>query len=138
MAKKSQKRWVYSPKSAPKPKVSDAIKQAVKEQCDEFVETILKPNCIHPPPENMQFNYIVDLYTLWYRNFFYFCAKYHCPAPNCISEYFEVRYTRLEYVTQDSYNMAYMRHTGKWQVVFYDQTLNECLALIKTEEIFRP
>jgi len=85
-----------------------------------------------------RFNYIVDLYNLWYRNFFYFCAKYRCPAPNCMSEFFEVRYTRLEYTAKDTYTMAYMRHTGKWQVVFTGLSLDECLSTIKTEEIFWP
>jgi len=58
------------------------------------------------PPDDARFNYIVDLYNLWYRNFFYFYAKYRCPAPNCISEFFEVRYTRLEYTAKDTYMMA--------------------------------
>jgi hypothetical protein len=96
MAKKSPKRWVYSPKSAPKPKVPETVKRHVQERCDTFVETTLKPHRIQPPPDDARFNYIVDLYNLWYRNFFYFCARYRCPAPNCISEFFEVRYTRLE------------------------------------------
>ena len=97
MAKKSPKRWVRSPKAATKPKVAEDVKQHVQEQCDTFVETILKPRHIQPPPDNARFNYIVDLYNTWYRNFFYFCARYRCPSPDCRSEFFEVRYTRLEY-----------------------------------------
>lgn len=138
MVKKSSKRWVYSPKSTPKPKVPEGVKQQMKAQCDTFVETKLKPNHIQPPPDDTQFNYIVDLYNLWYRNFFYFCAKYRCPAPNCISEFFEVRYTRLEYTGEDTYTMAYMRHTGKWQVVYSDLSLDECLSKIESEPLFMP
>ena len=138
MAKNPSKRWVYSPKSAPKPKVSDAVKKQVQERCDAFVETILKPRHIHPPREDQYFNYIVDLYTLWYRNFFYFCAKYRCPAENCISEFFEVRYTRLEYTANNTYTMAYMRHTEQWQVVYTDLSLEDCLSTIENETIFAP
>jgi hypothetical protein len=138
MAKKSPKRWVYSPKSGPKPKVPEDVKRHVQERCDTFVETTLKPHRIQPPPDDALFNYIVDLYNLWYRNFFYFCAKYRCPAPNCISEFFEVHYTRLEYTGQDTYTLAYMRHTGKWQVVFTGLSLDECISTIKSMEIFWP
>ena len=138
MAKKTPKRWVYSPKSAPKPKVPEAAKKIVQEKCDAFVETKLKPRHIQPPPDDARFNYIVDLYNLWYRNFFYFCAKYRCPASNCISEFFEVRYTRLEYTAEDTYTLAYMRHTEKWQEVFSGLSLEECISTINNEQIFWP
>ena len=138
MAKKSPKRWTYSPKSAPKPKVPDTVKQSVQEQCDAFVETNLKPRHIQLPPGDHLFNYIVDLYNLWYRNFFYFCAKYRCPVENCISEFFEVRYTRLEYTGRDTYAMAYMRHTGKWQEVYTGLSLDECMTTIESEALFWP
>ncbi len=138
MAKKPPKRWVYSPKSAPKPKVPEDVKRHVQERCDTFVETTLKPHRIQPPPDDARFNYIVDLYNLWYRNFFYFCARYRCPAPNCISEFFEVRYNRLEYTGQDLYTLSYMRHTGKWQMVFTGLSLDECILTIKSTEIFWP
>jgi hypothetical protein len=136
--KKARKQWVYRPKSAPKPKVPDSIKAVVKAKCDEFIDTILKPDHIQPPPENPVYNYIVDLSSLWYRNFFYFCSKYRCPAPNCISEFFEARYTRLEYTADGTYTMAYMRHTGKWHEVFHNLSLDECLKTIEQTPIFRP
>lgn len=138
MKKKSPKRWTYRPKSAPKPTVSDAVKKQVQERCDTFVEITLKPRHIQPPPDSHDFNYIVDLYNLWYRNFFYFCAKYRCPAIDCISEYFEVRYTRIEYTDKDTYTMAYMRHTGKWQVVYTGLSLEECISAVQHEGLFTP
>jgi hypothetical protein len=118
--------------------VPQAVKQLVQQRCDAFVESKLKPRHIQPPHHDAQFSYIVDLYNLWYRNFFYFCAKYRCPAPNCISEFFEARYTRLEYTGQDTYTLAYMRHTGKWQVVFTGLSLDESISTIKGTEIFWP
>jgi hypothetical protein len=123
MTKKSPKRWVYRPKSAPKPKVPEAVQQHVQERCETFVESTLKPRHIQAPPDDVRFNYIVDLYNRWHRNFFYFCAKYRCPVPNSISEFFEVRYTRLEYTAEDAYTLAYLRHTGKWQEVFFGFSL---------------
>jgi hypothetical protein len=46
-----------------------------------------------PPPENRQFNYIIDIFGKWYRSYFYFCGRYYCPGPNAISPTFETRFT---------------------------------------------
>jgi len=60
MAKKS---WVYSPCKQSNLKVSDSLKQAVKTKADELVETVLIPQYVKPPPEDNDFNYIVNIYT---------------------------------------------------------------------------
>lgn len=138
MAKQKPKHWVYSPKSAPKPKVPETVKQMVQEKFDALVETRIRPHAVHPPPDDDRWNYIVDLYNQWYRNFFYLCAKYRCPSPNCLSEFFEMRYTRLEYTGDDAYTLAYMRHTGKWQEVYSDLSLDECISTIMSQAIFLP
>ena len=134
MAKK-QKRWVYSPS---KPKVPDNIKTTVKAKADELVETALKPQNIKPPPEDMAFNYVVDIYTKWYRNYFYFCATYANPRPDAITSHFETKFARLEYVEKDWYHLSYMRHTGKWWEVYPDLSLDECLTAIKDDPLFMP
>lgn len=138
MAKKSQKLWVYSPQSPPKPAVPDMAKREVQERCDSFVETTLKPLFVQPVSEDQRFNYIVDLYNLWYRNYFYFCAKYRCQGSGCISEFFEVRYTRLEYTAPDTFTLSYMRHTEKWQPVYSGLSLEECLSTIRNQSLFWP
>jgi hypothetical protein len=96
MAKKTKKQWVYAPTKSPKPAVSDELKAEVRKKADELVEAFLKTNFIKPPPTDTQWNYIVDIYTKWYRGNLCFCSKYRCPAPNCISEFFEDKFARLE------------------------------------------
>ncbi len=134
MAKK-QMRWVYSPS---KPKVPPSEKAAVTARADEWVETVLKPKYIQPPPEHATFNYLVDIYTKWYQNYFYFCAKYHSPGLNAISPYFEIKFARLEYVANDRYNLAYMRHTGQWWELYQDLSLDECFKAVQEEPHFMP
>ena len=95
MPKKTKKQWVYAPG---KPTVPDEIKAEVQKKADSLSETFLKPNFIKPPPADTQWNYIVDIYTKWYRNYLYFCSKYHCPDPTAITDYFEAKFARLEYV----------------------------------------
>ena len=135
---KRQKRWVYSPPKAAKPKVPERVKRDLEEKAEELVETILKPKYIEPPPEDGRFNYIVDIYTKWYRNYFYFCSKYHCPGPNAISPYFEDKFARLEYVGDGCFNVSFMRHTGKWEEIYTDLTRDQSLSAVQDDPWFHP
>lgn len=140
MAKKKsrQYQWVYSPSSAPKPKVPDEIKTEVQEKAQKLVEEVLKPQHVKAPPKDARFNYITDIFTKWYRNYFYFCSTYACPGPNAISPSFESKFARMEYVGDGKFNLAYMRHTEKWWEVFTDLTLDEALETIRDDGLFHP
>jgi len=133
--KRGRKQWVFDP---PKPKVTEEIKAEVQKGADEFVAAFLKPTFIKPPPEDIRWNYIVDIYTKWYRNYFYVCAKYRSPGPNAISEHFETRFTRLEFAGDGKFNMAFMRHTGQWVETSAGLSLEECLESIKQDPFYQP
>ena len=93
----TKKRWMYVPPKPAKPKIPDELKLEVQRKADQFLESHLKPTFIRPPPEDDR-SYIVELFTSWHQGYFYFCSKYRCPRPNCISEFFESRFARLEFV----------------------------------------
>jgi hypothetical protein len=136
---KRQKRWIYSPPNPPKPKVPEDLMAEVEIRATELVETVLKPQHLKPPPEDERFNYIVDIYTKWYRNYFYFCAKYACPGPNALSPFFETKFARMEYVGGKSrFNLSFMRYTGEWIALHRNLSLEECLAAIRDEPHFYP
>ncbi len=135
---KRQERWVYSPPKAPKPKVPANVKRGVEKKAGALVEMVLKPKHIKPPPGDARFNYIVDIYTKWYRSYFYFCAKYHCPGPNAISPYLESKFARLEYIGNERFNLSLMRHTGQWVEFRADLTVDQCLTAIRGDSWFHP
>lgn len=135
MAKKS---WGYSPRKKSTAKVPDNLKQTVKAKADQLVETVLIPQYVKPPPDDQPFNYLVNIYTQWYRHYFYFCSTYNCPGPNAISPSFDTKFARLEYVAADSFNLAYMRHTGQWQEVAQGISLEGALAMIEEGGAFHP
>ena len=135
---KRRKMWVYTPPRKPKPRVPDTIKAEVEKKSNELVEFVLKPKYIKLPPQDKRFNYLVDIFTKWYRNYFYFCSKYNCPGPNAISPCFEDRFARLEYVKDNNFNLSYMRHTGQWWEIRTGLSLDECLAAIRDEPHFIP
>ena len=134
-----RKTWVYSPAKA---KVPDAIKTEVEVKATELVNAFLKPEHVKPPPKNAKWNYIVDLYTKWHSNYFYFCAKYACPSPNALSPFFDIGFARLEYVSgvgrQSRFNLSYMRHTGKWWEIWHGLSLEQCLGEVRGGGFFNP
>ena len=128
--------WVYSPPKAPKPKVPETIKAEVEAKANELVESVLKPRCVKPKPKGVRLNYIVDVYTKWYRSYFYFCAKYACPGPHAISPFFEAKYARMEYVGNGRFNLSYMRHTGEWIELETDLSVDKCLEKVKDDPYY--
>jgi len=135
---KSTKMWVLSPPKQAKPKLPNAVKANVTAEANGLIDSVLKPTHVKPPSGDERFNYIGDIYSKWYGNYFYFCSKYACPGPNAISPYFEAKFARLEYVGNERFNLAYMRHTGKWCESYSELSLDECLAAIRDEPHFLP
>jgi len=137
---KNQRMWVYRPPKPPAPKVSTNTKVIVQQKADELVEKVLKPKNIQPPPapDEFQRNYIADIYTKWYRHYFYFCATYNVPGPNALTPFFEARFARLKYIQDNKFNMAFMRYTGEWVEVYRDLSLEECLAAVENDPFFHP
>ncbi len=135
---KTRKTWVYCPPKPPAPKVPERVKTEVQTKADQLIETVLKPKHIQPPPEDNDFNYIVDLFSKWYRHYFYFCAKYCSPGPNAISPFFETKFARLEYVGDNRFHLSFMRHTDEWIQLYPNVSLGECLAAVKDDPWFVP
>src|SRR5712692_5204396 len=73
------------------------MQMEVNTKANELIETVLKPKYLQPPPENPQFNYIVDIYGKWYHKAFYFCAEYRVAGPNTIEPGFEAQFARMQY-----------------------------------------
>ena len=71
-----KKSWRSSPLKRSKPQVPSAVKAEVERQGKQLVEAVIKPKHIKPPPDDADFNYLVDIYTKSHRNYFYFYAKY--------------------------------------------------------------
>lgn len=135
---KSQKVWVYAPRKQAPPPMPAALKQEVEEKAKALVETVLKPRYVLPPPENPQFNYLEDIYTKWYRSFFYFCAQYRSAGPYALGGHFETKFARMKYAGDGLFELAFMRYTDEWVEVYAGLTLDACLASIRDDAWFHP
>ncbi len=137
MAKK-QKVWVYSPpkQKRSQPKIPDTLKTEVTTKANEFIDSVLKPTYVKPPPENPQYNYMVDISSKWYHSSFYFYSTYCVPGPNALFPSFEHRFARMQYAGNNRFHLSFMRYNGEWVELSTDQTLDECLTAIRDEPYF--
>ena len=47
-------------------------------------------------------------------------------------------FARMEYVADNKFNLAYMRHNEQWFEVFQDISMDECLKSIEENPVFTP
>ncbi len=133
------KKYTWAPaRKKTRIKVPDTLKYEVKAKGDSLIDAVMKPKYVLPPDENSTLNYIVDIYSKWYRGFFYFTSKYKCPGPNAMRPFFDSNFARLEFIGSGRFNLAYMRHTGQWDEIGSDLSLDECLDRVVNWPHFMP
>lgn len=133
---RGKKVWVQSPAKVPKGKPSDAFKQELLERFEKILEKEMRPKFVQTPEEGRVMDYISGLHCKWHRNNFYICGTHSDPEGKI--EPYEVKFSRMEYVSEDSFNLAYMRHTGKFWEVHKDKPLEESIRMVTTEGPFIP
>lgn len=136
MSSQKQK-WIYTQVKS-KDKVPENLKKEVEIKAKLFIDQVLKPKHVVLTPDSTGYNYIVDIYTKWFRHYLYLCAKYHDSHPNAISSAFEIKFARLEYAGNDKFNLSFMRHTEQWFELYKDLTIEKCLEIIKDDPNFYP
>ncbi|MDB5307849.1 MAG: hypothetical protein JWO38_2051 [Gemmataceae bacterium] len=65
-------------------------------------------------------------------------ATYACPGPNAISPSFETNFARLEHIGGGRFDLAFLRHTGRWWPLLSGATLDECLNSVRDDPWFQP
>ena len=133
----SQWRWVYDPKNKSGTKPPDALKHEITEAAESILAQ-WRQQYIRPVPKGYQFNHLIEVFARWRGNYFSFCGTYACPGPNALSPSFETCFARLEYLGQLGFNLAYMRHTGKWWQTEQAISLAEALKKIREDSWYHP
>lgn len=137
MVKKSRKIWQQATPRKTSVKVPDALKKQIQEKCDSFIESTLKPQHLNKNSPDLFFGSCEEIYSKWYRNFFYFYALKQFNSSNNPSPV-EIRFARLEYIGDNQFNLAYFRHTEKWWTIQEDISLEECLMEIEINPLLQP
>ena len=118
-----------------RPALPDRLKAEVEQKAGELVATVLTTKYVNPPPKDARFNYLTGLSTKWHGRYFYFVSTYACPGPNALAPTFEANFARLEHAGGDKFNLAFMRHNGRWVELFTGLTLDECLKTIAEDPV---
>ena len=93
--------------------VTALLRAEVETKAKAFIDKVLKPKHVQPPPAEAQFNHITDIRAMWYRNYFYFISIYACPGPNALSPSFESKFARMEPLGDGKFALYAMRYSGK-------------------------
>ena len=131
-------RWAMYPRKTSTAPLPESLKQEVTTKANELIETVLKPKYIQPPPENPQFNYIVDIYGKWYHKAFYFSAEYRVAGSNPTQRSFEAKFARMQFAGNQRFHLSYMRYTGQWIQIYTDLTVDERIEAIREDSFFQP
>lgn len=135
MAKRKRRRISTKPKAI-KPKLRDIKKEPV----DTFFEPLVlryKKELEKAKPSDPN-NYVIDIYTKWHLHYFYFCQKHKAIFENRIDDEFEVKFVRLEYVTENNFNFSYLNEKKLWHLVMENISLTKCLELMNDNPNCRP
>lgn len=106
-------------------------KQAIIAACDAFVRDVLKPR-FQPGIRPTQWNYPVDIYGSWAGGRYRFIQRYRSGYDDNKGEEFDAPFARIDRIARDSFDIYWMRHTGKWWRLYTDVTLDEALHLLET------
>ena len=135
---KQKKASMLKPAKTSKTAVPDAIKSDLESKAANLIETVLKPKHVVQQKPDIEFNYVSDIGTKWYRNDFYFFATYTCPGSNALSPSFESNFARMEYLGAGRFSLSFHRHNDEWVKLYASQTVHECLKAIQEDAWFTP
>jgi hypothetical protein len=122
MAKKDRRTWLPSPSRAKKPSVPETLKAQVSVKAEKFVESVLKPKFVEPPPKKPRFNYIIDVAAKWHASSMYLVLTYACLGPTAISPTFEHRFARVEFVGNDQFSVSFISRCEVQRQLHIDST----------------
>lgn len=129
--------WVAT-SNGKKLSASAATKAELTAKAQQLLDQVLTPKYVQATPPEHDFNYVAALHGKWRGNSFYFSATYNCPSPNAIAPSFETKFARMAYVSNDRFNLSYMRYTEQWFEIASNWTMDQCLTAIAENDLFTP
>ncbi len=133
-----RKAWMIRPAKKPTSSLPDTLKAEVEAKASDLIANVLKPKHVRPPQEDERFNYVTDIGTKWYRNYFYFVSTYACPEPNALSPTFESKFARMEFIGDAKFALYFMRHNGEWVGIHDALSVDESMKAIQDDSWFVP
>ncbi|HYS88529.1 MAG TPA: hypothetical protein VEN78_26530 [Bradyrhizobium sp.] len=100
--------------TAPRPAVPNGVeKQVIVTACEAFIRDVLKPRFL-PQIRPIEWNYVVDINGAWAAGRYRFIQRYRSGMEHNRGEEFDTPFARIDRMGRDSFDIYWMRHTGKW------------------------
>jgi len=131
-----EKSWILSPKKDSKTKLTESEKIEIQNYFQPLIDGF-KKQYIQENPDK-EFNYLIDVYSKWYQNYFYLCEKFKSEHPNRLVDEFEEKFVRLKFTAKNQFEFSYFRHTGQWFLVADGLTMEDCRDMILSNPNFQP
>ena len=132
------RRWTYGAARAGH-KPSEAERRAIGDACETFIEDVLIPRFLPEVRPTEAFNYPIGIFGKWHGGKYRFIQRFRSDRPeNKLDPEFDSPFARIEFVSEDRFDLSYFRHTGQWWTVYRGVSLAEALSLLETEGIFHP
>jgi len=124
--------------TAPRPAAPNgAEKQVIVTACEAFIRDVLKPRFL-PQIRPTEWNYVVDIHGAWAAGRHRFIQRYRSGMEHNRGEEFDAPFARIDRMGRDSFDIYWMRHTGKWWRLHTGVTLVEALRILETDGILHP
>jgi hypothetical protein len=135
VARKELRTWAAR---APRPAATgDAEKLAIIATCETFVANVLRPRFLREirPTES---NYVIDIHGAWAAGRYRFMQRHRSGMAHNHGEEFNAPFARIDRMGPDSFDIYWMRHTGKWWRLYTGVTLVEALRILETDAALHP
>ena len=129
-----EKAWTMFQRSKPKP-TREERKASILQTVQAFLDSVIKPEYVRPDEANKEYPYTTDITVEWRKQTLYFLKHMYNPWKN---EPFQLPYVRMSWIGGDTFNLAYQRHTGKYQIIYRRISLEECLEALATDMLLQP
>ena len=118
--------------------LAEGVRQEVARRAEDLLRRRFRPWLKLEKRSRVHgFNYAIEVFPEWRGASFYLCVRYRTPSGRPEDD-FVVRTTRLKHVGRGRFELAYFRHTNRWQPVYSGLTVQECFDTIEAEEVFWP
>lgn len=121
----------------PRRAVSETEKQTIIEACERLIADYLKPR-FQPKITPTEFNYPVDIGGAWSGGRYRFFQRYRSGFEENRGQEFNAPFARLDCIGPDSFDIYWMRHTGKWWKLHAGVTLDEAMRLLEMDGLLHP
>jgi hypothetical protein len=116
-------------------------KADIATQCERVITDTLKPKFL-PEIRPTEFNYPVDIFGKWRTSKYSFAVRYRSGFPENAGEEFDAPFARLDHCEDrfeaTLFDLMWMRHTGRWWLLYPSISLEDALHHIATDGFFVP